>query len=273
MRTATYAMGDAMDPGVVGVYSRCMRRLRLVVVPMIMAAVTIRGAAAGSPTSKDKPAAQDAADVETAEQFYAKLDYDRANEVAERVVKQRGLSHTDLVRAYRVLAVTNAILDKEERSREAFLQLLVVDPEYTVDPNLGPKVSTPFIEARGQFRSLSFKPGIDVVANLRMEGGQLRVTTRDPTHIVKKVAVGYRWTPSGDFAVAPLPVGESTVEVVPAPPGRTRLDFTRKRSTIATTPSSKQEIRGSRRARSSTPARARVRAASLRGNRTIEATK
>jgi hypothetical protein len=169
--------------------------------------------------------AQRGRDVDTAEQLYTKLDYDKANEVAERVIKGRSLTHDQLVRAYRILAVTYAILDKEELARDAFLHLLVFDPDYTVDPNLGPKVSTPFVEARGQFRSLPSKPGIDIVPNVRSEGGQLRVTTRDPTHIAKKVTVGFRWTSSDEYTTSQLPIGDATVEVAAAPPGRTRLDF------------------------------------------------
>jgi hypothetical protein len=165
------------------------------------------------------------ADVETAEQLFTKLDYDKANELAEKVLKQRNLTHDQLVRASRVVAVTSAILGKEEAAKDAFLQLLVFDPDYTVDAALGPKVSTPFIEARGQFRALPTKPGLDVAANVRVDGGQLRVTTRDPTHITKKVIVGYRWTSSGDYTVSQINVGEGTVEVGAAPKGRTRLDF------------------------------------------------
>lgn len=165
------------------------------------------------------------AEVESAEQLYVKLDYDKAHEVAERVIEQRNLTHDELVRAYRVLAVTSAILDKEEQAQGAFLHLLVFDPDYTVDPNLGPKVSAPFIEARGQFRSLPTKPGVDVVANVRSDGGKLRVTIRNPTRIAKKVAVGYRWTSSGEYTVSTLPVSDAAVEVAPAIDGRTRLDF------------------------------------------------
>lgn len=166
------------------------------------------------------------ADVETAEALYAKLDYEQANAVAERVVKKTGLSHDQLVRAYRVLAVTYAVLDKEEQARDAFLQLLVYDAEYQADPNLGPKVNTPFMEARGAYRSLSSKPGIDVSASVATSGGTLKVTTRDPTHIVKKVNVGYRWTSSGEYTVSQVQAGETAaVEVAAAPQGRTRLDF------------------------------------------------
>lgn len=172
------------------------------------------------------PAREAPADVETAEQLYAKLDYEQANSVAERIVKERGLTHDQIVRAYRVLAVTYAILDREEAARETFLKLLVYDPDYQVDPNLGPKVNNPFVEARGVFRALSSRPGIEVATNVRSDGGQLRVTTRDPTKIVKKVVVGYRWTSSGEYRTSQISAGEGVpVEVAPAPVGRTRLDF------------------------------------------------
>lgn len=202
-----------------------MRSLRRVLGAVLVAALATSTAAA-QPKGKERSAtAQAPADVETAEQLYAKLDYDKANEVAERVIKQRGLSHDQLVRAYRVLAVTYAILDKDEAARDAFLQLLVFDPEYAVDTNLGPKVSTPFVEARGQFRLLPSKPGIDVSANVRSDGGRLRIMMRDPTHVVKKINVGYRWTSSGEYTVSKLDAGDGTVEVAPATQGRTRLDF------------------------------------------------
>ena len=204
-----------------------MRKLRRAVLITLLALTQANVALAqpkGGKADKSRVEAPPA-DVETAEQLYAKLDYDKANEVAERVIKQKNLSHDQLVRAYRVLAVTYAILDKEEQARDAFLHLLVFDPEYTVDTNLGPKVSTPFVEARGQFRSLPTKPGMEVVANVRSDGGQLRVTTRDPTRIAKKVTVGYRWTSSGEYTVSTIPVGDATVEVAPATGGRTRLDF------------------------------------------------
>lgn len=201
-----------------------IRRVLAAILVVTLASPTF----AAPPAKKDKPAATKPelpVDVETAEQLYTKLDYDRANEIATGVLKQKNLSHEQVVRAYKVLAVTSAILDKEEAARDAFLQLLIIDPDYTVDTNLGPKVSTPFVEARGQFRSLPSKPGLDVVANVRSDGGQLRVMTRDPTRLVKKVNVGYRWTSSGDFTTAQLAAGENSVEVPAPPPGRTRLDF------------------------------------------------
>ncbi|AKV03475.1 hypothetical protein AKJ09_10138 [Labilithrix luteola] len=191
-----------------------------------LALIAVEPTASAAPPKPASSAAVPPADVETAEQLYAKLDYEQANAVADRVIKKAGLTHDQLVRAYRILAVTDAILDKEEQARDAFLQLLTFDPEYRVDTNLGPKVNTPFMEARGSFRSLASKPGVDVSATVATSGGTLKITTHNPTRIAKKLVVGYRWTSSGDYTVSQLAVGDAAVvEVGPAPKGRSRLDF------------------------------------------------
>ncbi len=166
------------------------------------------------------------ADVESAEQLYAKLDYEGANAAAERAVKKSHLPHDHLVRAYRILAITYAILDKAELARDSFLQLLTYDPDYQADPNLGPKVNTPFMEARGSFRSLSTKPGIDVSASVSTGGGTIRVATHDPTRMVRWLYVGYRWTSSGGYRVSQArPADVIAVEVATPPAGRSRLDY------------------------------------------------
>jgi hypothetical protein len=173
------------------------------------------------------PTTPSVADVETAEQLYGKLEFDDANKVAERVVKQRGLTHDQLVRAYKVLATTHAFLDHEDPARDAFILLMTYEPDYQVDPNQGPKVTTPFFEARGFWRAQPTKPGIEVTSTLRaQEPGVLRITTRDPTHIVKKVNVGYRFTTSGDFVVSQISVGQSVQMDLPTPPpGKSRVEY------------------------------------------------
>ncbi len=182
---------------------------------------------AWSAPPKKEPPPPPPADADTAEQLYAKLDFESANSVAERVTKKTGLSHQDLVRVYRVLAITYAVLDKEDQSRDAFQQLLAYDPEFVVDANLGPKVSTPFSEARGYWRALPQKPGIETQVAVRVgEAGTLRITTRDPTKMVKKVNVGQRWASSGEYQITTIAVGEGVqVEVPAAPAGKTRLDY------------------------------------------------
>jgi len=166
-------------------------------------------------------------DLEKAEQLYANLDYDAANKLAASVVKQRGLTHDQLVRGYRILAISHAVLDREEPARDAFVMLLTYDSEYQADPNLGPRVTTPFFEARGFWRGQSTKPGVDVVATAKAhEASSLKVTIRDPSHIVKRAQAAYRWGPTGDFTVKPVATGEAATLDVPEPPANaSRLDY------------------------------------------------
>lgn len=188
---------------------------------MLLAAPPKAPAAAPAPPPPPPPA-----DVETAEQLYARLEYEQANQVAERVTRLRGLSHDQLVRAYRVLAVTNGVLDREEQSKEAFIQLLTYDPDYQVDQNLGPKVSTPFSEARGFWRAQSGKPALEVQASPRgKEAGTMRATLRDPTRVVKKLVFAYRWGASGDFTTKAQSPSDNSIELPAPPPERTRLDY------------------------------------------------
>ncbi len=166
-------------------------------------------------------------ELDLAEQAYANLDYPEANKIAERVVKQRGLNHDQLIRGYRVLALTYAVLDKEVPAKDAFVALLTYDPDFQVDANLGPRVQTPFFEARGFWRAQSGKPGIEASTVLRpKEPGTIRITTRDPSHVVKKVNVGFRWGATEEMTVRTVAVGDNVpVEVPPPPPGTTRLDY------------------------------------------------
>lgn len=188
-------------------------------VALLMVVARPRGAHAADPKAQS--------DLESAEQALVNMDYDTANKIADRVSKHRGLSHEQLVRTYRVLALTHAVLDHEAQAREAFQFLLVIDPEYQGDPNLGPKVQAPFMEARGYVRAQAVKAGIETSVSVRAnEPGSIRVTTRDPAHIVKKVVVGWRWGSDTTYATSTVPAGEAQVVQVSAPPpGASRLDY------------------------------------------------
>jgi len=166
-------------------------------------------------------------DLDKAEGLYANLDYEAANKVAQSVVKQKGLTHDQLVRAYRIIGVTHAILDHGDASRDAFVMLLTYEPDYQADQNLGPKVTTPFFEARGFWRGQPVKPGIDATATVHAKAaGSIKATIRDPSHIVKRGEVGYRWGAIGPFTTKSLASGEAAnIDVAEAPKGTTRLDY------------------------------------------------
>jgi hypothetical protein len=166
-------------------------------------------------------------DLDKAEQSYANLDYEAANKLAQSVLKQHGLAHSDLVRAYRIIGVTHAILDHEDAAQAAFVMLLTYEPDYQADQNLGPKVTTPFFEARGFWRGQPVKPGIDATATVHAKGaGSLKATIRDPSHIVKRAEVGYRWGGVGPFKTKALAAGENaSIDIAEAPSGTTRFDY------------------------------------------------
>jgi hypothetical protein len=166
-------------------------------------------------------------DLDKAEQSYANLDYEAANKLAQSVVKQHGLAHSELVRAYRIIGVTHAILDHDDAAQAAFVMLLTYEPDYQADQNLGPKVTTPFFEARGFWRGQPVKPGIDATATVHAKGaGSLKATIRDPSHIVKRAEVGYRWGGVGPFKTKALSAGEqANIDIAEAPSGTTRFDY------------------------------------------------
>jgi hypothetical protein len=166
-------------------------------------------------------------DLEKAELLYGNLSYDEANKLAVSVTRQKGLTHDQLVRAYRIAAITHAILDREDPARDAFVMLLTYEADSQADPNLGPKVTTPFFEARGFWRGQPVKPGIDATATLKAkEPGTFKVTVRDPSHIVKRAQSGWRFGPTGEFKVRPITPGDPVTIDIPAPPANvTRFDY------------------------------------------------
>jgi hypothetical protein len=166
-------------------------------------------------------------ELEHAEQAVRDLEYEVANQVAARLVQAHGLTHDQLVRSYRILASTDAVLGKEAAAREAFQQLLLYEPTFEADANLSPKVRAPFMEAQGVARAQPVQPGIDVAVTLRPNtAGTIRVTTRDPTGVARRGTVSYRWSDAGAFTVAPVAIAKgATVDLPPPPQGTTRLDY------------------------------------------------
>ena len=193
-----------------------------------LVALAASSPAEAAPRGRRPPPREYPADVETAEQLYGKLDYENANKVATKVLDKHGLTHDELVRTLRVLAITHAVLDRGELARDAFVQLLTYAPDETVDTNLGPKVTGPFYEARGFWRSQTGRPGIELSATVTAgASGQLKVNLRDPLHVTKKITAGYRWGSEGGFTEAnvDLPATPATVAVPAAPPAVARLDY------------------------------------------------
>ena len=161
------------------------------------------------------------------ERAYGNLAYDEAAQVANQVLKQRRLSHEQLVRATRLLTLASGALGQEATAREAALQLLMYEPTFEVDRDLSPKVRAPINEARLFWRDQALQPGVEATPVLAARAeGSLRVELRDPQGVVERVLVGYRWGRSGEYTEKTLAPGRwLRIEVARPPVGETRLEY------------------------------------------------
>jgi hypothetical protein len=166
-------------------------------------------------------------DLDEADAAYEHVDFEGAGKLAQRALDRRGLTHEELVRGYRMLARVDAVLDRDDESRAAFVMLLTLSPDEKGDKNLPPKMTDRLAEARGVVSAFPVRPGIETTATLRRrEGGAVRVSLRDPTHLVRHVRVAYRWSDEGAFATSSRDAAESISVEIPAPPaGASRFDF------------------------------------------------
>ncbi len=198
--------------------------MRPALLALLMVVVTAIGFA--SPRLARAGSGNVQADLEAAETAYAELEFDTANKLSADVIKQRGLTHDQLVRAYRLFARTHAVLGHDKDARAAFVVLLTIAPDEKEDRGLPPKVTDRMMEARGVLSGYQAKPGIEVTPVLHAhEAGTLRVTTRDPTRIAKKVVVGWRWGAAGKFTTSDIATGDVTVDVPVSPANVSRLDY------------------------------------------------
>jgi hypothetical protein len=196
---------------------RLLLRARILVAAgVFVSVVATSGLASATPES----------DLATAENAYAALDYPTATSTAEQVLGQRGLSHDVLTRATRVAALGHAALGHGEQAKQNFVLLLQYDPDYKIDPKLGPRFSEPFAEARGYWQAQGRKPSMSVQAVVQYgQPGQLRVTTVDPMSTIKRVAVAYRWAPAREYTNATVEPGTRSVDIPVNPNGAGRLDY------------------------------------------------
>src|SRR5579859_6348593 len=112
-----------------------------------VASITIAVAVSGTFAA---PAWADAGtDLDAGEAAYAGLDYDRANGIAQKVVATRGLSHEQVVRAYRLLGRTYAVLGKSQQAIDAFQKLLTYAPDEKTDSSQPPRIQEAFSDAQG----------------------------------------------------------------------------------------------------------------------------
>ncbi len=165
-------------------------------------------------------------DLATAENAYAALDFANALTAAEGVLAQQNLSHDVLTRATRVSALSHAALGHAEQAKQQFILLLEYDSEFKVDSKLGPRFTEPFAEARGYWQAQGRKSGMDLQVVVQWgQPGEIRVVTRDPLGIVKKISAGHRWAPAQTYTMSEVAASGKAISIPANPEGSTRLEY------------------------------------------------
>jgi len=122
-----------------------------------------------------------------AEQAYMEVDFERTAELARAALASGQLTHDRLVRVYELLGVSLAAQGEEEASRDAYVKMLALDPEATVDTNLAPRLRSPFMEARGFWATRSDSLDVDVTLVRARRG--LRIQLNDPLDMAVEIRV------------------------------------------------------------------------------------
>jgi hypothetical protein len=196
---------------------KCSGFGRWFAVPFLVGALALPGSARAASVDNDLAAAENA---------YASLDFTSALTAAEAVLAQHHLSHDVLTRATRVAALSHAALGHADQAKQQFILLLEYDSDFKVDSKLGPRFTEPFAEARGYWQAQGRKSGMDVQVVVQWgQSGEIRVVTRDPLGIVKKISAGHRWAPKQTYTTAEVEPSGKGVAVPANPEGSTRLEY------------------------------------------------
>lgn len=125
-----------------------------------------------------------------AEAAYGQIDFEAVLTEASAALEQGGNSPRQLTRIYELIGIAAAASDDEERSRDAYVKLLALNPEAQVDTNLAPRLRSPFMEARGFWSSRTDR--LDVEVRLVRRSNGMRIVLSDPLDMAVEIRVATR---------------------------------------------------------------------------------
>lgn len=126
-----------------------------------------------------------AAPLEEAVQQVKSLEFARAARTLKQAEKASGLTRDEVLQYYELKGVVSASLGDHEGAKSAFLVLLTLDPAFKFSAKVGPKISTPFFEARSLAREQPLRLGFQEVTGARV----VRFSLAAPSGLVRSVRV------------------------------------------------------------------------------------
>ena len=168
---------------------------------LLILAVTAHSAWAGAAATGALEKAQDAFDA---------LSFDEAVTLYQQALKAPG-TRAQRLAAWKGLALSRAYMGEGAEATDAFMKLLALDPEATVDGKLGPRISRPLDDARRAVRKKKTAPSLN-----RARNGALQASFTDPSGLAEEFRL--RWRKKGDdgFQLSVGPV-EKTLTVKTPP--------------------------------------------------------
>jgi len=168
---------------------------------LLLLAVTAQSAWAGAAATGALERAQAAFDA---------LSFDEAVTLYQQSLKAPG-TRTQRLAAWKGLALSRAYMGEGPEATDAFMKLLALDPEATVEGKLGPRISRPLEDARRATRKKKVMPALT-----RARNGSLQASFTDPSGMAHELRL--RWRKPGEKAFQ-LQVGtvEKTLTVKTPP--------------------------------------------------------
>ena len=131
-----------------------------------------------------------------AEAAYRDVEFERTVDLAEEALESGALSAKRLARAYTLLAVAAAAIQDDERSMEAWIRLLGLQPDTQAARDLSPQMRAPYLEAKGFWAAQGDPLGAD--ARYLRSRTSVRVDITDPASMAAMVSV--RWRKGGEVS-------------------------------------------------------------------------
>ncbi|MEZ4253454.1 MAG: hypothetical protein R3B99_35035 [Polyangiales bacterium] len=134
--------------------------------------------------------------LDRAERAFADVDLEGTRDGARAALDGGGLRREEVVRAYRLLGLSLAALGENRDAYEAFVRMLALDPEASLERSIAPQLRGPYLEARGYW---SGRRGERFAVELVSGPAAIVVRVRDPLGLARTVRARGRVSTERDY--------------------------------------------------------------------------